>query len=216
MKGTGNAVNDRRSADTREKILEVAEAEFAREGYEGAHLQQIAGQVGVQKTALYYYFPSKAALYEAVLERILKALDETIRSVTESEAPPAARLHRLLDVINDLLAEQRNYSRIVMRIFVDRPDIQTSRIAPLVEQLVGRLMTFFKEGMDAGAFRRVSARHLFQTAMGTLIFHYATGGLGAAVLGIEDIFSADAVAWRREEVRRSLIRALLADPAENA
>ena len=37
-----------RSLDTRNKILEVAEGEFAREGYAGAHLQRIAEQVGVQ------------------------------------------------------------------------------------------------------------------------------------------------------------------------
>jgi AcrR family transcriptional regulator len=45
-----------RVGDTRTKILEVAESEFAAEGYAGAHLQKIAEQVGVRKTALYYYF----------------------------------------------------------------------------------------------------------------------------------------------------------------
>ena len=45
-----------RSADTREKMLEVAEARFARRGYDGAHLERIAREVGVRKTALYYYF----------------------------------------------------------------------------------------------------------------------------------------------------------------
>jgi AcrR family transcriptional regulator len=205
-------VSERRSSDTLEKILEVAETAFAREGYEGAHLQHIAGLVGVQKTALYYYFPSKAALYEAVLRRILLALDETIRNGVESPGGHAERLHRLHDSINDLLAERRNYAQILIRIFVDRPDVNNGEIQPLVEGLVARLMAFFKEGMDAGVFRHGSARHLFQTAMGTLVFHYATGDLGAAILGVEDIYSSQAVSWRRHEVRRTLLRGLLADP----
>ena len=56
-----------RDTPTRERLLDVAEKEFARYGYAGAHLQSIGEQVGVQKTALYYYFPSKSALYTAVI-----------------------------------------------------------------------------------------------------------------------------------------------------
>ncbi len=204
-------MSERRSADTLDKILEVAEAAFAREGYDGAHLQHIAGLVGVQKTALYYYFPSKAALYEAVLQRILLALDETIRSAIEAHGSPADRLYRLSDSINDLLAQRRNYAQILIRIFVDRPEVNQGEIQPLVETVVGRLLRFFKEGMDAGAFQRSSARHLFQSAMGALVFHYATGGLGSAVLGVEDIYSSQAVSWRRQEIRRTLLRGILSD-----
>ena len=67
-----------RVGDTRTKILEVAEAEFASEGYAGAHLQKIAEQVGVRKTALYYYFDSKAALYTAVITTMLEAFDRCV------------------------------------------------------------------------------------------------------------------------------------------
>ncbi len=207
-------MSERRGSDTLEKILEVAETTFAREGYEGAHLQHIASQVGVQKTALYYYFPSKAALYEAVLRRMLQAFDETIRASLDLDGTPTKRLYRLHDSINDLLAERRNYARILIRIFVDRPDGKFEEIGPLVESVVGRLLRFFKEGMEAGAFRRGSARHMFQTAMGTLVFHYATGDVGAAVLGVDDIFSSQAVTWRREEVRRTSLAGILLDPDE--
>ena len=70
-------------------MLEVAEREFARRGYDGAHLQHIASQVGVQKTALYYYFESKAALYEAVLVRMLETFDARVREAVER--PGSAR-----------------------------------------------------------------------------------------------------------------------------
>ncbi len=208
-------MSERRSADTLEKILEVAETAFAREGYEGAHLQHIAGLVGVQKTALYYYFPSKAALYEAVLRRILQAFDETIGSALDREETPAKRLYRLHDSINDLLAERRNYARILIRIFVDRPDVNLDETGPLVESVVGRLLVFFKEGMEAGVFRRGSPRHMFQSAMGTLVFHYATGEIGGAILGVEDIFSSQAVQWRRREVRRTALLGILIEPEDS-
>ena len=40
--------------------------------------------MGVQKTALYYYFESKAALYEAVLVRMLEAFDARVRDAARA------------------------------------------------------------------------------------------------------------------------------------
>jgi TetR/AcrR family transcriptional regulator len=201
---------ERRSADTRTKILEVAEREFAARGYDGAHLQLIASQVGVQKTALYYYFASKAALYAAVLVRMLEAFDARVREALERDGGLEARMERLLDGLNDLLAERPHYSKVLIRLFVDPPPVEASRVLPLVEQVVGRVLSFYREGVDAGAFVEQSARHTFQSLLGAIVFHYASGGFGAAVLGVDDLFTGRTIAWRREEARRLLLRATLA------
>jgi TetR/AcrR family transcriptional regulator len=195
---------DRRSADTREKILEVAEREFALAGYDGAHLQRIAERVGVQKTALYYYFPSKGALYLAVLERIVSALDQTLAAATEQAGPAQERFERLLDDVNDLLAEHRYYSKILLRIFVDRAPVQLVSIGPAIEGMIGRVLRFYRRGVEEGAFRRISARHFFLSVLGATLFPYAAPAFSARVLDVEDVFTASVVAWRREEVRRVL------------
>jgi len=197
---------------TREKILEVAETRFAREGFAGAHLQAIAAEVGVQKTALYYYFPSKAALYGAVLERMLESFDRTIEGAVGRDLPPADRLARLLDDLNDLLAERPSYSKILIRIFVDRAEVDRTRTGPVIERIVGGLLRFYREGVDAGAFRRLSSRHFFQSLLGLVVFHYATRELSAAVLGVDSIFTRGAVAWRRDEVRRLVEHGVLKAP----
>ena len=194
-------MRERRSIDTRNKILEVAEGEFAREGYAGAHLQRIAEQVGVQKTALYYYFVSKAALYEEVLVLMLQEFERTVIEAVSTKGSPRERLERLLDSLNALLAEKRHYSQILIRIFVDRPPVSGSRIRPLIESAIGQVLTFYKEGVDAGAFRPLSSRHVFQTILGGMLFHYASGAFGAAVLGIDDLFTHTTVAWRRAQVK---------------
>ena len=198
-----------RGSDTRNKILDVAEQAFARSGFAGAHLQHIAERVGVQKTALYYYYSSKAALYEAVLVRMLKAFDQAASKAIEGPGSPAERLERLIDTLNDLLAEQRNNSQILIRIFVDRVEIDGVTLRPVIERVVGRLLAFFREGVDAGAFVKLSARNLFQTLLGALVFHYATDEFGAQVLEVDDVFTRSAVAWRREEVRRLVLRGVL-------
>lgn len=200
---------NRRGAETRNKILDVAEQAFARNGFAGAHLQHIAEQIGVQKTALYYYYPSKAALYEAVLVRVLETFDQSVTRAISGPESPATRLGRLIDVLNELFSEQRNYSQILIRILVDRVEIDGVTLGQLIEQVVGRLLAFYREGVDADAFVKLSSRNLFQSLLGATVFHYATGEFGAQVLGVDDIFTQNAVTWRREEVRRLVLRGVL-------
>lgn len=203
---------ERRAGDTRNKMLEVAEREFARLGYDGAHLQHIASQVGVQKTALYYYFESKAALYEAVLVRMLEAVDARVREAVEHPGSPRERMERLLDGMNDLLAERGHFSKMLIRVFVDRVPLRASQVLPLIERVVGRVLRFYREGVDAEVFVRQSSRHVFLSLLGAVTFHYASNGFGAAVLGVADLFTASTVAWRREEARRFFLRATLVEP----
>jgi len=195
---------------TRAKILEVAEREFAESGFSGAHLQRIAEQVGVQKTALYYYFASKEQLYVAVLLRMLEELDRVIAGALDSPGTLVERFERLLDAVNSLLAERRHYAQILMRVLVDRVSLEGQPLRPTIERLVGRQMAFYREGVEAGVFAKLSTRHVYQTVLGAVVFHYATGSFGAAVLGVDDLFTQRAVAWRSEELRKLILRGVLA------
>lgn len=205
---------EQKSPGTRDKMLEVAERQFAAKGYEGAHLESIAGEVGVRKTALYYYFDSKEALYVAVLERMLVEFESALRVVWEKDLPTLDKAYRLADALNDLLAGHPTYSLILIRIFVDRIPVDSSTITPIIEGIIGGALRFYSQGVEEGVFRRLSARHFFQSALGMAVFHYAGGDYSAAVLGVDDIFARSSVAWRREEFRRMLFEGILADPSQ--
>jgi len=54
--------------DTKQKILEVATELFARHGYEGASIREIAKEAGVNLAAVNYHFQNKLNLYYNVME----------------------------------------------------------------------------------------------------------------------------------------------------
>jgi TetR/AcrR family transcriptional regulator len=56
-----------RSADTRERILNVAYSEFAELGFEGTSTRVIAAKAGVQHPLVIYHFKNKEGLWKAVL-----------------------------------------------------------------------------------------------------------------------------------------------------
>ena len=63
---------------TASRLLDVAEALFARHGYDGTSLRQIAEGAGIKEPGIYNHFSGKPALYEAVLFRALNPIASTL------------------------------------------------------------------------------------------------------------------------------------------
>jgi AcrR family transcriptional regulator len=96
-------------AQTRERILVVAQELFTRQGYDKTSLRDIAERLEVTKAALYYYFPRKEdILIELHLQ--LHALGETIIAELEAAPDGAARVEiwpRLANEMIDFMVENR-------------------------------------------------------------------------------------------------------------
>jgi AcrR family transcriptional regulator len=56
--------------NSRERILEAAMTVFARFGYRRASMDQIADEVALTRQAVYHHFPTKEALFRAVVETL--------------------------------------------------------------------------------------------------------------------------------------------------
>ena len=84
------------SQTTHEKLLHEATALFARRGYGGASMSEIAERVGVRKASLYNYYPSKADLLMDLLARSLEAWEKASRPVLEGSGSVEERLRAYL------------------------------------------------------------------------------------------------------------------------
>ncbi len=88
-------------------ILEAAEKVFARAGFAGASMSELALAAGLPKSTLHYYFGTKEALHRAVLANILELWLEGIDAI-QPGADPREALTR--------------YIRHKMRLTAERPD----------------------------------------------------------------------------------------------
>lgn len=68
-----------------EQILNAAKKVFQLKGMEGARMQEIADEAGINKAMLHYYFRSKALLFEAVFYNAFDQLAPQLKEVLESE-----------------------------------------------------------------------------------------------------------------------------------
>jgi TetR/AcrR family transcriptional regulator len=131
------------------KILKAAEAVFATKGFSGASTAEIARKAGVPKPNLHYYFRTKQALYESVLDRILEmwmdAMDEL-----HPGADPAEALSRYLARKIELSRAMPEPSRLwAMEVLAGVPHIGAflrGRVRKLVEDKSAIVEGWIAEG----------------------------------------------------------------------
>ncbi len=81
---------DRRAA-TRQALLAAARTEFVENGYAGAATEPVVRRAGMTRGALYYHFPDKAALFEAVVDTVAAEIrDAVLQAAGGSPSPRAA------------------------------------------------------------------------------------------------------------------------------
>ena len=97
--------------NTKSRILDAAEVLFAERGLAGTAVRDIASEVGLNPASLYNHFPSKLALYEAVLERAVKPLLELLQSAAASEEPSEGDI--LIDVVMNHLEHTPHLARLI-------------------------------------------------------------------------------------------------------
>ncbi len=72
------------------RILDAAAEVFARNSLSGATMAEIAGEAGMPPATVHYYFKSKAALYDAVLDRMLESWLRELDQIDSSRHPADA------------------------------------------------------------------------------------------------------------------------------
>jgi AcrR family transcriptional regulator len=77
-------------AETRERLLDAAEAAFAEEGFGGASLDRIAAAAGLTRGAVYSNFTDKADLFVGVIDRRLGQRVAEVAAVMEGASGPDA------------------------------------------------------------------------------------------------------------------------------
>ena len=92
------------SNDRALRIVAAAREEFARRGFAGARVEQIARRAGVNKQLLFYYFHSKRGLFHAVLAQSAGELETALAGLASPTGGPLERLRLTLAAQFEFLA----------------------------------------------------------------------------------------------------------------
>ena len=133
----------------KQELLKIAYRMFIEKGYENTSIDEIIAEAGIAKGTYYYYFESKEATLEAVIDMMIEEEIGRAKEVLETSLPVPQKLVSVIyslrpaqdeQVIADALDATEN---IVMQEKVNRR---------IVEEAVPLLTEVVKEGISQGIF----------------------------------------------------------------
>jgi AcrR family transcriptional regulator len=159
-------------ANTRVRILRVAERLFAERGYHGTRLHEVAAGVGIRKASLFHHFPGKKALYQAVLEDEIGDTERRIRDVLADHDDPRAAIRELVSAYVDLIGARPVRAKLLLRQSLgDQPE---TIAPPDAGRVLAPLVEFIERGQRAGTFAAVDPIALLLSLVGTVVCLFFT------------------------------------------
>lgn len=138
-----------RDIATATRLIEAAELHFARVGFEAARLQDIAKDVGITRPSLLYHYPTKEALYDAVIRDALGRLQRDLVGQAIVKPEFEETMVGLTGAYADFIAKNSNLSAILLREVISPGERGRNLIVKHVMPIVDFVVKFIESSKDA-------------------------------------------------------------------
>jgi TetR/AcrR family transcriptional regulator len=195
--------------NTEARILNAAKSVFIRKGMDGARMQEIADEAGINKALLHYYFRTKQKLFEAIFKQAFGQIFPDIKTLIHSELHIEEKLGIFIEKYIYLLRQNPFLPSFILKEIDRDPEFLASVIK---KQGVNThdLLKMFEKEMDAGRIRRMDPRDLVINILALSIFPFAAGPL-MTIMFFEKNQNAykDFLIRRKETVKEFILNSIL-------
>lgn len=149
---------------TKERILETALTLFAREGYAGTSMADIAGELGITKGALYRHYAGKRDIFESILQR----MEQMDAENAENNGVPAEPIEKDAPSYRDTEIESiLAYSEEMFRYWTQDPFASAFRRMLTLEQYRdGEMARLYSQYITGGPLKYMADLFREMTARG--------------------------------------------------
>jgi AcrR family transcriptional regulator len=199
-------------APTNERIVDAALTSFGLRGFDATSLDDLAAGLGIRKQTILYWFPSKDALLDAVIDRSAAELSATLERTLDRAGTGWPRIEAIVNAVFRVAARRAELLGLVREVSRLGPPAST-RLLDALQPLMGRATGFLEAEMRAGRMRRQDPRVVLLAAY-SAVLGLATEVEVLRALGF-DPTARDLVRRRRQllDFLRSALGVAEAEPA---
>lgn len=209
----------RMSQTTKQRILTAATQIFSDHGFNGARMDRIAAEAGVNKASIYYHIGPKQALYAAVLHTVMRNSAARLKKRISADLPPEKKLALYIRNFIQVVEDNPLIPPIVLRELAsggkDFPSIVIEEFMKTISLLEGIL----SEGADRGVFNSMNPLLLHLMIVGPAALYNRVRRAASNRPDIPpDVLSSGILAERLDEVLVPRILAIVrksATPAQD-
>lgn len=174
--------------NTKKKILKTTGDLFSKRGYFGVSMQDIADEVGIKKSSLYYHFKSKEDLAHVLISQAVKKLKLELKEVVKQSRVPSGTILGLIKTFLDFKIKHPELSLLVTLGF------STDEKMPLVQEIVNiriELTKFIRDLIiDLHKVRRAAYKSLYVATTSLVSFicpFHKKGNTGSLASDLTDL-----------------------------
>ena len=152
------------AADPRRRILDVATEVFAREGYAGARVDDIARRAGINKAMLYYHVGDKDALYAAVFTETMAEARKRLESAgAEAGGGPDERFRSVVRAMARMANEHPHFAPLLLREIASGGAALPDSVVAQMRNVFEVLADVLADGVKKKVFRNIDPymTHMF-------------------------------------------------------
>jgi TetR/AcrR family transcriptional regulator len=208
-----------RAAETKRRILEAAQKEFAEKGLAGARTEQIAVAARVNKALIYYYFESKEKLYIAAFDLVAARVLEGSMAVFQRGSSPGERLLRAALYHFDRILTQREFQRLLQQEMIRLHKGEAGVLPAMVKNVFAPQHAMYeaiiREGIESSELVEVDWFQVLLAALGANIIYFMSAPIWRLVMEFEP-FAPDSLRRRRVVLVEFLGQAIFIDREHGA
>jgi AcrR family transcriptional regulator len=147
----------------KQRIFEAGLALFARKGYAGVGVREIAKKADVNISMINYYFNEKAGILKAIINECFDRYFKTIKAVGDEDLPVEEHINKMIRTVIKFFRDNTELAIVAFDVIpLDIPEVIDLKI---------KWVMGIREGMDS--FRkklRVDSRDMLQESVGPTVF----------------------------------------------
>lgn len=171
---------------TTERLLLAAETVFARDGFEGAKLADIAAEVGIRRPSLLYHYPSKQALYSDVIQSVFGDLGQALGAATTTPGSFSERFDLIIKALVLFFDARPSVATLILRELVDGRGPGHALLLEAGVPILQRIERFVKEEGRGAARPEVPIRAGLLQVFASVLVRAAAGPLRDPLWGKTD------------------------------
>jgi len=160
--------------DRRRQIVEVASEIFSLRGFNGTLTKEIADRAGVSPAIIFRHFPSKEAIYSAILDHKLKQAAERIRERLRDAAgrkDDRAYFGALAFDLLELYSKDRSLIRLLLFSALEGHNLSRMFYKTMSRKVRDHVREYIKQRIADGAFRQLDPLVSARAFMGMVAHH---------------------------------------------
>ncbi|TVZ28724.1 TetR family transcriptional regulator [Gillisia sp. Hel_I_86] len=194
--------------NTENQILNAAENVFQRKGMDGARMQEIANEAGINKAMLHYYYRSKQLLFEAVFKKAFSLLAPQLNKVLNDDSSIEVKIISFTHNYISFIIKHPYLPNFIIQELNRNPDfilkMKDGKGFPNIKKFKAQVTA----EVESGILKPIKGEQLFVNILALNIFPFVATPLIQAFVNIDDKSFKRLMEERKIEVADFIINAI--------